>query len=412
MISPSEKLRFGSAHVLVILFFAQSSLSTLFSPHPEYASFYYQDFLKSTIITLMIASLVTDERRLRLVFAVIVASVGLEGVKQGWAQLVLNPGAQNTNEYPVFGDNNGVAIGMLMIASMLLALSQTASSRYERLFERFAMIGLVYRAVSTYSRGGFLACGALGTHYILRSRRKIAGLLAIALVLGIVVPVLPDAFWSRMSTINDAQENLEGTTVDVSIRGRLHFWAVAWEMAKARPFVGVGHNAYVASYIEYDFSFGKFPGARSVHNSWLGVLAELGFPGFILFVTLILRAFWTGLRIQRWAKTHPGLEGLAKYARAMEGALVAFCVGGTFVIFQYSELLWHMLGLSIAVDRMARERVAALERAAVPALAPASSMAIASSRKKDILIPAPEPAATRLRSPLQTPVASTLRRSE
>jgi hypothetical protein len=142
------------------------------------------------------------------------------------------------------------------------------------------------------------------------------------------------------------------------------------------------------------------------------VLSELGFPGFILFVTLILRAFWTGLRVQRLARKHPELEGLAKYARAMEGTLVVFAVGGTFVIFQYTELLWHTLGLSIAVDRLARERVAALEAAAVPALAPASAMAGRSPHGRDILIPAHEPAATRPRSPLPTPVARALRRSE
>ena len=367
LIAPGEKLRFGFGSVLMIVFLVQSTLSTLFSPHSDYAFPYYEDFLKCIIISLVIASLVTEERRLRLVFLVIVCSVGLEGVKQGWAQLLLNPGAKNANPWEAFGDENGVAVGMLMVSSMMVALARAAPSKWERVLMRFALVGVVYRAISTYSRGGFLSLGGFTLHYILRSKRKLVGVVAIAFVVGIIVPVLPDDFWARMNTINQAQQNLEETAeADLSIAGRLHFWAVAWEMAKARPLLGVGHNAYNASYREYDFSFGKFPGDRSVHSIWLGVLSELGFPGLIVFVTLILYAFWTNRRVQRLAKKHPELTNLGHYGRGIEGALVVYAIGGSFVIFQYHEFPWHLFALSFALGRIASERVAALSAEAVP----------------------------------------------
>ena len=361
IISPNEKLRYGLNPFLITLFVVQSSLSTLLSPHTDYALPYYFDFVKCAIMTLMIASLVKDERRLRLLFAVIVGTVCIEAVKQGWLQLILNPGAQNANDYIAFGDNNFVAVGMAMTLSMMVPLVRTASTRAERLFIQFCAVGVLYRGISTYSRGGFLGYGALGLQYLARSRRNLAGILSVTVVLAIIAPVLPDAFWARMSTINESRVNLDDTSeADASISGRLHFWAVAWEMAKDNPLLGVGHNAYNASYMKYDFSNGRYPGARSVHNAWLGVMAELGFPGLFLFVALIGRTFWTNIRVQRLARKHPELSTLAHFAVGTEGALVAFAVGGSFVIFQYHEILWHLIGVSIAIDAMARERLAKL----------------------------------------------------
>jgi hypothetical protein len=50
----------------------------------------------------------------------------------------------------------------------------------------------------------------------------------------------------------------------------------------------------------------------------------------------------------------------------MESALVVFAVGGSFVIFQYAELLWHTFGLTMAMNFLTAEQVA---RAAAAKLA-------------------------------------------
>jgi probable O-glycosylation ligase (exosortase A-associated) len=360
LLAPSEKLRFGAGPFLIVLFLTQTFIATIASPNSDYAWIYFSDFAKAATISLLMVSLVKDESRLRLVFAVIAFSLGLEGVKQGWAQLVLNPGGQNSNEYPVLGDNNGVAVGMLMLTSILTALARTSTAKWQRLLTRFAIVGVIYRAISTYSRGGFLSCAVLAFHYQLRSRRKLVGAFAILALCALIVPVLPDAFWDRMGTIRQAQEDVEDA--DASVRGRLHFWRIGWLMARDRPMVGVGHNAYNAAYPRYDFSE-EFTGNRSVHSAWVGVLAENGFPGLILFALLVVRSLWICARTQRLAKKHPELETLGKYANGIEGALLVFCVGGAFVIFQYHEILWHSLALSMAIERMARERLAGVQSA-------------------------------------------------
>lgn len=359
LMAPAEKLRFGFGSTLVLLFAVQGLISTLTSPNFDYTWPYYTDFAKTATITLVIVCLVNTEQRFRQTLAVIAFSLGLEAVKQGWAQLLLNPGAINTNEQSMLGDNNGVAVGMLMLTSITMAMATTATRRAERNIARFAAVGIIYRALSTYSRGGFLASGALALQYLLRSKRKLGGAIAIVIVCGVIIPVLPQAFWDRMQTIQSARENTD--EADASVRGRLYFWQIAWKMALDRPLLGVGLNGYNAAYADYstDEEFGS---ERAVHSVWFGVLSELGFPGLVLYLALIFRAFWLCARVRRLSKRHQSLKNLGQYASGLEGALVAFCVGGSFVIFHYIELIWHVLALTFALDLIARERLAALNQ--------------------------------------------------
>jgi probable O-glycosylation ligase (exosortase A-associated) len=353
LMSP-EKFRFSVGSLLMLVFLTHSFIATLVSPYFDYSWPLWVQFAKQVLISLSIVSLVNTEERLRLTLGVIAVSIGFEAVKQGWASLILHPGAPNENPHPVFGDNNGVAVGMLMLASILIAFARISPKRWQKLLSRFAAVGVIYRGLSTYSRGGFLSCGVLAMHFVLRSKRKMVGVLAIAAVSLAILPILPTAFWSRMNTINDAIETRE--EADSSIQGRLHFWKVAVAMANDSPLVGVGHQAFQAAYSKYDTE-GEFGEKRAAHSSWFGVLADLGYPGLVLFVLLITNGFRMCIRAQRLSKRDPALENLGKMALAIEGALLVYCVGGSFVSDQYLEMQWHMLALSMVVERLVRERV-------------------------------------------------------
>jgi hypothetical protein len=62
---------------------------------------------------------------------------------------------------------------MLMLVPILTALAATSKWRLEKYFCYFLVVGVLYRAISTYSRGGFLAMIGLGLHYLLRTKRKL-----------------------------------------------------------------------------------------------------------------------------------------------------------------------------------------------------------------------------------------------
>src|SRR5207249_2751304 len=119
-------------------------------------------------------------------------------------------------------DNNGVAVGMMMIVPFFGALAHSTVRRWERILYWFFGIGVFWRGLTTYSRGGFLAALVLAVVFWLQSRKKIRTLAAIALIGGLVLTIMPQQFFDRMHTITAPSEER-----DESARGRLHFWQVA-----------------------------------------------------------------------------------------------------------------------------------------------------------------------------------------
>lgn len=352
-----ERLRLGFGPLLFLAFFGHTLVSTILSVRVEYSMPYWQEFAKTIVVCYLMIVLITTEERLRLVLLVIALSLGFEGAKQGWAELIRRPGAVNTNEWPMLGDNNGVAMGMLMLVPLWIALASTANRVWERRTGYFFAAGVAYRAISTYSRGGFLAALALGAFYLTYTKRKAVALSIAALAAIALTFVLPSQFWERMGTIRTAAERADG--IDESAAGRWHFWGVATWMANDNPFFGVGHNAYHVAYDRYDDSDGRFGRARAVHSSWFGILAEQGYLGFALFAAILARAFFVCLHARRALRSCANPGNLPAYADAIQAGLIVATIGGSFISVHYTELLWHTMALAMVIELLVSERIAA-----------------------------------------------------
>ena len=341
------RIRIGWGGVLLLLFLLQSLASAYAGYDSNHSFTYWWDFAKVIVVSVLLTNIVRSAADLRLVLIVIVVSLGFEAGKQGWAQLILNPGARNDNWIPFLGDNNLVAVGMAMLLPVIGALAATSTGWQKRAFQ-FLSVGVLYRALSTYSRGGFLSIGAVAALWFWRSPHKLRTAAAAVLAAALVLPVMPERFWDRMSTITVPSEER-----DESQQSRLHFWQVAVAMANDRPILGVGHAGYQRAYNEYDWTEGQFLTNRAVHSAWFGVLAEQGYPGLLIFIAIVVSSLRACRRVRK-AATRGEIPGpLGPYAVAFETSLIAFIVGGSFVSFQYCEMLWHYFALTMALERVA-----------------------------------------------------------
>ena len=362
-----QRIRFSRQLVLVLLFLAHSGVSLFFSEHVDRATVYWIEFMKIIVITALMTILVDSVKRFRLTVLVIAFSLGFEAAKQGWAQFVLNPGATNNNPHLMLGDNNGVAMGMMMLIPLFMALSQTTANRWERYIDRFFIVGVVYRGISTYSRGGFLAAALVGAVSLWRSKHKIRTVVMVVVVAWAISSVMPQQFWDRMESITAS----EGER-DSSSASRIYFWRLATQMASDHPFLGVGFNSYRFSFDRYDVTDGAYGGSRTVHSSWFGVLSELGYPGFLLFIAILVGAVLKCHRIRVQARRN-NLTDIATFATHMQTSVLVFMLGGTFLSAQYLELMWHMVGLTIALENIHARTMADLAagaQAVVPATVP------------------------------------------
>jgi len=353
---------------LLVLFLGQALLSAALGVNPAYSFGQWQEFAKMIVVSILLTNIIQTPSDLRLVMIVIALSLGFEAAKQGWAQLFLDPGGRNDNGVPFLGDNNLVAVGMAMLIPLIGALATTSSGWHKRAFQ-FLNIGVIYRALSTYSRGGFLSIGAVSAIWFWRSPHKLRSLAAVLVAAALILPVMPSQFWDRMSTITAPSEDS-----DDSVQSRLHFWRVAVAMANDRPFTGVGHRGYERVYNQYDWTEGQFMTNRAVHSAWFGTLADLGYPGLLLFILIVFTSLRSCRRVRRAVQRGEIAGPLGPYAVAFETSLVAFMVGGSFVSFHYNEMLWHYFALTIALERVAvREMAAQREQRDAEATAPAAS---------------------------------------
>ena len=93
------------------------------------------------------------------------------------------------------------------------------------------------------------------------------------------------------------------------------------------------------------------------------MLKKLFLTGILIYLAAFALAYRNCRRVQRLAKGRPELQNLAAYALAIEGGFIVAVIGGTFVIFQYVEMIWHYVALSSVIKHLAETRVKELETA-------------------------------------------------
>src|SRR5687768_11590878 len=138
--APNPKINWRTG--LIWLFLAQAVIGTYASEQQDISWQYLRDFSKVLLITYVIVVLVNDRRQFRLVLLVMALSLGFETAKQGWANLFRAPGARNDNPIVFLGDNNGVAVGTMMLLPILGALAQTSTSWWQKHLHRFLAVGV------------------------------------------------------------------------------------------------------------------------------------------------------------------------------------------------------------------------------------------------------------------------------
>jgi O-antigen ligase len=145
----------------------------------------------------------------------------------------------------------------------------------------------------------------------------------------------------------------EGGAIDESAMGRLEAWIAAWRMAVGRPLTGVGLNCYIPNFFYYSDWWEGF--AKAVHSTWFAVLAEGGFPAFIVFVWMCVRVVRSAIASSRSLSPQQAGQAYQPAAYAMAQAVLAgmagFIVSGTFLTQAFTWPVYILLALAAATSR-------------------------------------------------------------
>ena len=192
----------------------------------------------------------------------------------------------------------------------------------------------------------------------------------VALLAVLLVAVADDAYFERMQTLlhPSTDYNWSGQ----SETGRIEVWKRGIGYMASHPVLGVGAQAF-------NVAEGTLGGARmqqygkgfkwsAAHNAFIEIGAEIGVLGLILFVALLVAAFRTLSAVRRGPSNEATLV-----AQALTASLVGFVVTGMFLSQAYSANFYALLGMTIALARIASPRLVAV----VPSVPPTHVAAVA-----------------------------------
>ncbi len=274
------------------------------------------------------------------VFVLCAVVLALHSVEQastgvGWTGVALGED-ERVRYVGIFNDPND--LGLLFAATFPFAF-------YLRLRAGFLLrIGwlaaaalLLYGIYLTNSRGAMLATLAVVGAYVWRRRGPVT-----AAALGIAALAVMRLLSSRMGELSVDES---------SAFGRVDAWYAGLHMFFSDPFFGVG----VGNFTEYN--------DLTAHNSWILVLAETGFMGYVLWLAFVGYSIWMMIAVLRH---HPhdqqGTEQVALWRkeRAMAMALLLSMCGlfasAFFLSRSYTVVMYLLLAVVVGYYTGARQR--------------------------------------------------------
>lgn len=241
------------------------------------------------------------------------------------------------------GDGNDFALSVNIVIPLCLFLMLESTTMTKRLVYGGILIVLVLAVVVTQSRGGVIALACVGLYYWLKSDKKLVGFLGMLVIVVVAIAFAPKELTERMGT-------LTGEQLDGSAQGRLLAWESAIRMAADNPLLGVGVGHFPVKFgVEYrpeGFGSDEMPWLTA-HSSYFLILGELGLPGILFFVALIVTNFRSGERMLRTMNMHSA-ERFATNRRlmiALNASLVGFAVGGAFLSAVYYPHIYFLAAL-------------------------------------------------------------------
>jgi O-antigen ligase len=193
---------------------------------------------------------------------------------------------------------------------------------------------ILHAVLMTFSRGAMVALLLAAPLVFLRSKHKKQLTLA-ALAIAITVPILAGKeIREEFFSVEDYQE-------DGSAQSRFESWSAAWHIALDYPIFGVGiRNADLFSSM-----YGADRAGRAIHNQFLQILADSGFPALILYLMLIWLTAKALRQMRRACRDREDEEAKLAYAIAcgVEAAMAVFFIGGMFLSLEVFELPYLLL---------------------------------------------------------------------
>jgi probable O-glycosylation ligase (exosortase A-associated) len=335
--------------VLWLTFIVWMCITTVFAMFPDEAYEQLIKILKIQLVIFLTIMLIDSKEKLNHLLWVIVVSIGYFGVKGGIFTLM------TAGNFRVWGppgsfitDNNALGLALVMTLPLMNYLRTVANNQWIRRGLLIAMLLVSVSIVGSYSRAAFLAGIAMTAFLLRKSKHKVPMALATLVLLPLLILFMPQAWHDRMFGMAETTE--EGR-YEESAQSRLDAWKTILNLAKDRPILGAGLNPWNPIMHQMYSESHQSTSSVAAHSIYFSVLAEHGWGGLAMFVSIFVIGWRTASQVIRQCQHYPELDWLNELMKAMQVSLIGYGVGGAFHQLPYFDLPWHIVSM-IVIGRM------------------------------------------------------------
>jgi len=242
-----------------------------------------------------------------------------------------------------FDNPNGFAAWLLVMAPLALSLAYFGkNTRIIKLMLWLLTGVLIFCLISTDGGGAWIAA-FLSLIFIGIFRHKKLLVIAIAIVL--ILPfVIPDHIKESPGLLLSSR--------DINVNVRTELWQEALSIVKDFPLLGSGLNTYAVVALDYKITErgGTYP-----HNSYLHMAADSGILGLGAFIWIIIILFKTSFANLKRIDDKFYSALLIGFLAGLFGFLVHSFVDVNIYMLQLGNLMWFIVGLIIAVQKVSLE---------------------------------------------------------
>ncbi len=342
----------------MLAFLAAAAISVLFAFWKLVAFDTTIDVARMAIVLILIENIVnTPKRAGGFVLAFVLLNV-IVSIEQLVNYATSSPGSEGlvraAGAGSFLGEDGDFALAMCVAIPFVYYLAWSRIKPAWRVMSGIAVVMMVCSVMATGSRGGAVGLAAVLLTLVLRSRQRVAALLAIVFIAGAVWVLSPGAYRNRMATISSAHER------DLSAQSRMVSWQAAREMFADHPVTGIGAGNFMPAFVgRYG---GSYSWARTAHNVFYQTAAELGICGLVAFVALLACALARSAVLNaRLVRAGLGDTPIAAYAAALFPATIGFLVSGSFQTPLYYPHIYLIAALGVALNNVAAPMLAERE---------------------------------------------------
>jgi putative inorganic carbon (hco3(-)) transporter len=317
----------------------------LFADHVEDMWIQWEYISKVFLMTATTIGVVDSFARLRTLIIVIASCFGIF-VMKALPWLISTRGTDRVYgpENSMIGDNNDFGLALNMTLPLLFFLAQSETRTWVKRSFWCLFLATIPVIFFTYSRGALIGLTAVLGLMFLRLKQRAILIPVIVAGLGIVILFAPPAWKERMNPTGP-------NAIDASAQSRFNAWTFCWHLAGEYPIAGGGFATFTPALFQR-----YAPNVRDVHGPhsiYFGVLAEHGFVGLFLYMTLVGACFVSTYWIVKWAKFH-GDETAANYGNMFRFALVGFLTSGLFLGRAYFDYYYTLIACIVVLRQVCK----------------------------------------------------------